>query len=234
MRYLLILGMVVVAIVATLPNSGADAQMSPTQVWHDSFCYGEEVCLVGDFNGDDADDIAAFVRNTKSGDAAGDVWVALSAGNGFVQTNVWHGDMCFGEQICAIGDFNGDGADDIVSFVRSSSPNNQGNVRVALSTGSSFGAYTDWHDSFCFGEEVCLVGDFNGDGQDDIAAFVRSSKIGDAAGDIWVALSSGNGFGQANVWHSDFCFDQEVCQIGDFDGNGKDDVIAFSRNAKTG
>jgi hypothetical protein len=40
--------------------------------WHNSFCYGFETCLVGDFNGDQVDDIAAVVPGQ------GYVWVSLS------------------------------------------------------------------------------------------------------------------------------------------------------------
>ena len=42
-----------------------------------------------------------------------------------------------------------------------------------------------WHDNFCFGTEVPLVGDFNGNGRDDVAAFTRGST-----GNAYVALSN--------------------------------------------
>jgi hypothetical protein len=37
-------------------------------------CVGQEICAVGDFNGDHLDDVIAF-----AGAGLGDVWVALSA-----------------------------------------------------------------------------------------------------------------------------------------------------------
>ncbi len=46
-----------------------------------------------------------------------------------------------------------------------------------------------WHDSFCFQNELPLVGDFNGDGKADIATFTRG-----ATGDVFVALSTGAAF----------------------------------------
>ena len=42
---------------------------------------------------------------------------------------------------------------------------------VALSNGHGFvGTGQKWHSNFCFGSNTPVVGDFNGDGRDDIAA----------------------------------------------------------------
>lgn len=210
-----------------------------SSVWHPFFCVGDEVCRVGDFNGDGKDDIAAFVRNTQNGEGAGDVWVALSNGQGFDTSNVWHPFFCAGDEVCMVGDFNGDGKDDIAAFVRSAANNGgggAGNVFVALSTGTdfqpqSFGAL--WHPFFCVGDEVCRVGDFNGDGKDDIAAFVRNTQNGEGVGDVWVALSNGQSFETSSVWNPFFCVGDEVCQIGDFNGDGKADIVAFVRGGGT-
>ena len=92
------------------------------------------------------------------------------------------------------GDFNGDGRDDIVTFTRGTTAD----VYVALSTGNSFtGTGVKWHDYFAAGTETPLVGDFNGDGKDDIATFTRGP-----AADVYVALSTGYSFTGTGVkWH---------------------------------
>ena len=203
------------------------------QWWHGSFCYGDEVCAVGDVNGDGMADLLAFVRSAKTDDGMGDVWVALSTGAGFGEGQRWHGDFCVGDEVCAVGDVNGDGMADLITFLRSSVEGDAaGDVYTALSTGSSFGEGQWWHGAFCFGEEVCRVGDVNGDGMADLLAFVRSSKADDGAGDVWVALSTGGGFGEGQRWHGSFCYGDEVCAVGDVNGDRMADILAFVRSTR--
>ncbi len=199
-------------------------------VWKSSFCNPGEVCEVGDFNGDGRDDLISFVRNSQSGRLSGDVRVALSTGSGFGASQTWHSSFCYGAEVCKVGDFNGDGRDDIAAFIRSSkSGAAAGDVWVALSSGTGFGTSRVWHASFCYGSEVCEIGDINGDGRDDIYAFVRSSRSGAAKGDVWVARSYGSGFGSSYAPHGWFCLDYETCKVDDVNGDGRDDLIAFVR-----
>jgi hypothetical protein len=140
----------------------------------------------------------------------------------------------------AVGDFNGDGKDDIVTFVRLDKPGKwEGDVWVALSNGSEFGKKLQkWHDAFCGGNgnEIPAVGDFNGDGKDDIITFVRLDKPGKWEGDVWIALSNGSKFGKPQKWHDAFCGGNgnEIPAVGDFNGDGKDDIVTFVRNDKPG
>jgi hypothetical protein len=188
--------------------------------WHDYFAAGNEIPLVGDFNGDGKDDIATFTRG-----AAADVYVALSTGSGFNGTGwKWHDYFAAGNEIPAVGDFNGDGKDDIATFTRGDSAD----VYVALSTGSSFsGTGWKWHDWFAAGSELPLVGDFNGDGKDDIATFPRGSSA-----DVFVATSTGSSFsGTGWKWHDYFAAGSELPAVGDFNGDGKDDIVTFTRGS---
>ncbi|MFC3454243.1 FG-GAP-like repeat-containing protein [Amycolatopsis speibonae] len=186
--------------------------------WHDRFATNNEVPLAGDFDGDGKTDIATFTRGTL-----GDVYVALSDGGKFVgDSQQWHGDFAFGEEIPAVGDFDGDGKDDIAVFTRGSTAS----VYVALSDGKKFvGNGVKWHGRFAGGAEVPVVGDFDGDGKDDIATFTRGT-----AGDVFVAFSDGGKFvGDSLQWHGDFAFGDEIPASGDFDGDGKDDIAVFTR-----
>jgi hypothetical protein len=185
--------------------------------WHDWFGIFGEVPLVGDVNGDGRDDIVTFTR----GDAA-DVYVATSTGSSFTGTGVkWHGSLVPGVQIPALGDVNGDGRDDVIAFTRGDAAD----VYVALSNGSGFGTPTKWHDWFAAYTEAPAVGDFNGDGKDDVATFTRAGS-----GDVYVATSTGSSFTGTGVkWHDWFCINGEAPAVGDFNGDGRDDLVTFTR-----
>jgi hypothetical protein len=190
---------------------------SPATKWHDSFACNEEVPLVGDVNGDGRDDLLTFTRGMSC-----DVYVAISNGSSFVGTAVkWHDMFACGLSIPAIGDFNGDNKDDMAWFTRG----NACDVNVSLSTGTSYGPAVKWHDVFGCGTEIPAVGDFNGDGKDDIATFTRGSAM-----DVYVALSNGSAFvGTGWKWHDFFNFGSNIPAVGDFNGDGKADLVTFTR-----
>ncbi|MBK9462119.1 MAG: VCBS repeat-containing protein [Sphingobacteriales bacterium] len=199
-------------------------------LWNGNICKGIEIPLTGDFNGDGKDDIATFTRGTTA-----NVFVYISTGQKFNSPNVvvtanpiaavltpWLSSFCYGTQTPLVGDFNGDGKDDIATFTRATTAD----VLVALSDGTKFNATgAKWHDSFCYGTEVPLVGDFNGDKKDDIATFTRGTTA-----DVYVALSDGTKFNGTGIkWHDSFCYDTEIPLVGDFNGDKKDDIATFTR-----
>ncbi len=71
---------------------------------------------------------------------------------------------------------------------------------------------------------VGAAGDFNGDGSADVASFTRGP-----AADVFVALSTGSGFGVRAKWHDLFASGNSIPLVGDFNGDGKADVASFSR-----
>jgi hypothetical protein len=190
------------------------------QKWHDWFAPGSEVPGVGDVNGDGKDDIITFTH-----DALGDVYVALSTGSAFGPGVKWHDWFALAGEFPAVGDVNGDGKADIITFTQG--PDTAADVYVALSTGSSFGASTKWHDLFAVGAEQPRVGDFNGDGKTDIATFTC-----DGNADVYVALSNGSSFvGTTVKWQDYFCVGGDFPYVGDYNGDGKDDIITFTKGS---
>ena len=68
-----------------------------------------------------------------------------------------------------MADVNGDGLDDIVTFVRGGS----GDVYVALSNGTSFGPGQKWHDWFGINSEIPYAADVDADGRADLVVFTQ-------------------------------------------------------------
>jgi hypothetical protein len=169
-----------------------------------------------DVNGDGRDDIVSFTRGV-----AADVTVALSTGSTFGPATRWHEYFSAGNEYPLLGDVDGDGRADLITFTRGSTAD----VYVARSTGTSFGPSERWHTWFAAGRETPLVGDFNGDGRADVATLTRG-----ASRDVYVALSDGNQFvGTSIRWHDDFVGDDQVPLVGDFDADGRDDIFAVGR-----
>lgn len=125
-----------------------------------------------------------------------------------------------------IGDFNGDGMDDIVGF-------GYNDVGVGISNGIGKFESSNWTKGFTYNEgyrtdkHPRLVGDFNGDGKDDIIGFGHSAT--------YVGLSENNKFNVKN-WISAYSYgagwkvEKHPRLIGDFNGDGKDDVIGFGEH----
>jgi hypothetical protein len=149
------------------------------------------------------------------------VFVARNTGTGFASIARWHDNFCVADEDCEVGDFDGDGKTDIATFLKDSAAG-PGDVFVARSTGTAFGTRTRWHDHFCLGAEVCAVGDFNGDGMDDLATFLRGTS-----GTTYVGVSTGSSFGPGNIWQTSFCTGGEECHVGDFDGDGRADIAVW-------
>ncbi|MBB4904978.1 FG-GAP-like repeat-containing protein [Actinophytocola algeriensis] len=183
--------------------------------WHDWFALSGETPLTGDVNGDGKDDIVTFTHGSLA-----DVHVALSTGSAFAGAAKWHDFFAIDGEVPAVGDVNGDGRDDIITFTR----NNLADVYVALSTGTSFAASAKWHDFFGIAGESPGVADVNGDGRDDIVTFTHGSSA-----DVYVALSNGSSFGASAKWHDSFAAGLTDPRLGDVNGDGKADVVQFSR-----
>ncbi|MBD0417992.1 VCBS repeat domain-containing M23 family metallopeptidase, partial [Streptomyces sp. TRM S81-3] len=197
------------------------SEFGGARVWHDFFAPGGETPLTGDFNGDGKDDIVTFTH----GEAA-DVHVALSSrGITFGEARVWHGHFAPGAEVPAVGDVNGDGYDDIITFTQGT----EAKVYVALSNGSDgFGEARVWHGFFSPSGEFPALGDVNGDGKDDLITFTQGST-----GDVYVALSDGNAFGAGRLVHEHFALAGEQPRVGDVNGDGKDDILTFTQGAES-
>jgi hypothetical protein len=189
--------------------------------------------MIGDFNGDDKDDVIGFANSN--------VVVGLSTGSNFNHSN-WSSGFVYGNGGATqkdyprmIGDFTGDGKDDIIVFGYSA-------TQVGVSNGSSFSTSPfSSYSGFTYTQGYTdrnvvqrMIGDFNGDGKDDIVGFGYTAHA--------VALSSGTSFSTAG-WTGGAAFTAQTAgmndlnkypkMIGDFNGDGKDDVVGFGHNYVT-
>jgi Astacin (Peptidase family M12A)/FG-GAP-like repeat/FG-GAP repeat len=212
---------------------GAGSTLYQEGLWETTFCEKDtEVCTTGDFNGDGKDDIVAFHNGAYN--SSSQVYVATSSGSSFISDKLWESAFCkFDTEVCATGDFNGDGKDDIIAF-HNGAYSGSSAVYVATSNGSSFVNDKLWHSSFCVDGMTCAVGDVNDDGKDDIIAFVKNTYSGVAQNDVYVSLSTGSGFAQMFKWHENFCVAGDKCLVGDVDGDGKADAVVLSLDPDVG
>lgn len=188
---------------------------APSSIWHHDFAHAEHLPMLGDFNGDGKDDLFAFTH-------LGDVSVALSTGASFGGGNYRSSVVMDLDAVPVIGDINGDGRDDVIV----ASADDSADVFAMRSTATGFGAFTKWHEAFGHEGETLEAADVNGDGRDDLVAFSQ----GTALERVHVALSSGTAFGASSFWHEDFASSGAVPGAGDLDGDGDEDIVAFTRS----
>jgi hypothetical protein len=154
---------------------------------------------LADVNGDNKVDLVGF-----GGLGA---YVSLGTGTGLGPMTLWS--RSFGASAAAggwsdqntytrlLGDVNGDGKADILGF-------GYAGVYVALATGTGFGPMARWTSSFGAGPAAGswisqdtyprLLADVNGDRKADIVGFGGTG--------VYVALSTGSGFGPIRSWSS--------------------------------
>jgi hypothetical protein len=194
------------------------------QKWSDFFCRTGEICKVAHVNDDAYADLVVFQHgvNGRTG-----VFVALSNGSKFGPAQPWSARFCLATETCEMG--FGSRKTPIIAFTRD--PNNE--VYVGLAKLSSFAPPARWSLFFCRTGEVCLSDDFNGDRWFDVIAFNHGL---DGANAVYVATSNAvplqgtpTAFNPAVKTSDYFCTKTQTCAVGDVTGDGRADVIAFTR-----
>ncbi len=169
----------------------------------------------GDLDGDGYGDVMAIERRWVG--INGVLWTSLSTGGAFEESAPTTVEL--GEP--DLGDVDGDGLPEQVWLGAPSEPD-VSYVRVVTGTGEL------WHERITFtGEDADgfsteLVGDVTGDGRADVVV----QKDGVETDGLYVAASNGDGFDAPVRWYSgDISPDVDAWTVGDFDGDGDDDVL---------
>ena len=179
--------------------------------------------FLGDFNGDNRKDMLCHDVVT------GFKWVDLATSTGLFGNS----DTTSFVNFCGhpngqlfVGDFNGDGRDDLLCHDRV----NGGRWIDYAEAPAQFGA-PDWADSanFCGHPDGRLhVGDFNGDGRDDLLCFEVVN------GQRWIDYSDVAGALGGVDWYNgaEYCGNpNRQLHIGDFNADGRDDLMCHHLTA---
>ncbi|MEP7166604.1 MAG: FG-GAP-like repeat-containing protein [Candidatus Woesebacteria bacterium] len=190
----------------------------------------------GDFNGDKKEDLLAFTGNLNSSSEA-EWFVRLSTGSNFQATGGpaadgrWYGG--FNNQNLVIGDYNGDGKDDLAGYSSGTT------WKVYLSSGTGFHASGtgDWLSGPTLNTNTTVAqvnanfksGDFDGDGREDLIKYSDPTTNPAGTWRIVFSNSTGNGFVRGESWTAAGTTDGWASTtVGDFNGDKKDDLITYT------
>ena len=228
--------------------------------------FGYDVETIGDIDGDGVNDIAVGAPYDNDGaDSAGAVYILFLNENGTVKTYQKISNLegnfdvkldaydAFGRAIANIGDFDGDGVNDIAVGAYHDDDggintgavyilllNFDGTVKTYQKISNLEGNYDNTIDSGdCWGNAITSIGDFDGDGVSDIAVGAHKNYTpgvdGKRIGAVYILLLNFDGTvklsyeisnikGNFNALSENDIFGIDLTNLEDFDGDGVSDI----------
>ena len=235
--------------------------------------FGGGVANIGDLDGDGVNDLAVGAPRDDQGSRTinsnrGAVWILFLRSDGTVKAErkIASGDVelsdrdVFGSSVASLGDFDGDGIEDMIVGAPGDGPgssgaawilllNTDGSVRRSQKISEDGGGFSGRLQPFDnFGESVAAIGDLNGDGVTDVA--VGAPRDGNAEaedrGAVWILflrrdltvlhhqkITSSEGGLSISSLDGDH-FGWSLANLGDLDGDGIVDLAAGARGDRGG
>jgi len=234
--------------------------------------FGYSVAGIGDLNNDGIEDIAVGAIGDDDGGVlnGGAVWILFLNANGTVSahqkisttqggfTGSLIGYSYFGSAIAPLGDFDGDGIEDILVGSMTNSDgasangscwilrlNSNGTVKSYQKISATQGGFTGiLHNGDEFGNAAAAVGDLDGDGVTDIAVGSWYDDDGGAGnndrGSVWILFLNANATvkshqkisaaagGFTGLLEDNAVFGTSIAALGDLDGDGVEDIVVGS------
>jgi hypothetical protein len=223
-----VIGIAYVGAVCDLQRSFGISQMFPNPLarcaltahelghnWNASHCSGNDCRIMCPGLGGCTGDMTAFGAQSRSAMwSYADAQTCLSGVGGYFTMENWTPSGIGTIDDFWIGDFDGDGRDDMFRYVSGSG------LEVSPSRGDRFGSRSVWSGSGVGDLSNFWIGDFDGDGRDDVFRYVSGSGIE-------VMLSRGDRFGSRTVWTGSGVGNLGDFWVGDYDGDGRDDVMRY-------
>ncbi|MCA3039104.1 MAG: VCBS repeat-containing protein, partial [Rhodocyclaceae bacterium] len=193
--------------------------------------------IVGDFNGDGVDDLIRQEKSVWDDDEVNTANVYLGQRNGtFVASSIAATQWLKGDFTnLLVGDFNGDGRDDFIRQEKNGwDSDNIDTLQIYLGQADGTFIVQNLPDTLQLkGSQFNLqIGDFNGDGKSDLLAQQRSGNLNGGAR-IYASSTNSVGHVTFTALGSAFGYDatSQRFSVGDFNGDGKDDLIVQNTGA---
>jgi hypothetical protein len=182
--------------------------------------------LIGDFNGDNRDDRLCF--DTSSGSE----WIDYADASGHLGVGDWSAAVGWCNATASrrlyVGDFNGDSHDDLFCH---DLVTGEEFIDYASAAGQFGGTNWSADAGWCnFAGASISIGDFNGDGRDDLVCHSAAS------GNRWVDLANTSGQFGATDWSAGNTWcraNGDRMFVGDANGDGRDDLVCHNVGSGT-
>jgi hypothetical protein len=192
--------------------------------------FGASSVAIGDFNGDGNPDVVVAnqcsTSNCKSG---GSLSVLLGNGDGTLQAAQTYSSGAYTALSVAIADFNNDGKLDLAVANQCQDSNcRNGAVGVLLGNGNGTFQPAQIFASAGYFTNSVAVGDFNGDGNPDLALASQCQDSTCTNGGVSVLLGKGNGTFQAAQAYGSVGSQADSVVTADVNGDGKTDLVVLN------